>query len=82
MLIAKEHRKKIDDIVVKMHCPHDFPCYKSEFKKLSRIRMLVDGEVIECLEDKRNLCEYGMSFGNTYLCTCPLRKYVAKYFDK
>ncbi len=82
MLITEEHRKKIDEITAETHCPHDFPCYKSEFEKLSRIRMLVNGEVVECLEDKPYLCEHGMSFGSIYLCICPLRKYVAKHFGR
>jgi hypothetical protein len=82
MLMTQEHRKKIDEIITGMHCPHDFRCYKSKFKKLSRIRMLVDGEVIECLEDKLCLCEHAMSFGDSYLCICPLRKYVAKHFGR
>ena len=64
------------------HCPHDFPCYKSDFEKLSRIRMCADGNVIECLEQDPQFCEHGMSFGYSYLCICPMRKYIAKNFGR
>lgn len=82
MVITEEHRNAVDEIIAGMHCRHGFPCYKSNSEKLSRVRMLADGDVIECLEDKPYLCEHGMSFGDSYLCICPLRKYVAKNFGR
>ena len=52
MVITEEHRNKIDEIIAGMHCRDNYPCYKSDFKKLSRIRMLADGDVVEWPEDR------------------------------
>ena len=82
MKISKEQRKQIKQIMEVMKCPRDFACYRSKFEKLSRVKRLVDGEVIECLEEARTTCKFGLTFGDSFLCTCPLRLYIAKHLRK
>jgi hypothetical protein len=82
MEITQEHRIQIEEIISGMECPKDFSCYKSGFEDLSKIRIFQDGVVIECLEERSQLCELSFSFGSGYFCKCPLRKYIAKHFNR
>lgn len=80
MEITQEHDSKIQEIMREMQCPRDFECYKSGFENLSKVRIIGDNALIECLEEKAQTCNFGLSFGYGYMCRCPLRKYIAKNY--
>jgi hypothetical protein len=78
MEITQEHEDRIQEIMREMQCPRDFECYKTGFEKLSKVRIVGSGMLVECLEEKAKDCGLKFSFGFGYFCKCPLRKYVAK----
>jgi len=78
--ISGEHRKRIEEIRRQMDCPKDFACCKSDFQSLCRTRIIVDGKLIECLEEKPQWCHFALPFGHTAFCKCPLRNYIANNF--
>lgn len=80
MEITQEHERRIQEIMSEMQCSKDFKCYKSGFEKLCKARIICDGSLIECLEEKAQPCELGFSFGYGYFCNCTLRKYIARNF--
>ncbi len=78
MEISQKHKAQIEEIISGIECSHDFKCYKSDFEDLAKIRIFRGGDLIECLEDRTQLCELSFRFGLSYFCKCPLRKYIAK----
>ncbi len=82
MEITQEHKTQIEEIISGMECSKDFKCYKSGFDNLSKIRIFRDGEVVECLEQHAQLCEFSFVIGRGHFCKCPLRIYIAKNFNR
>jgi len=73
---------EIQKIISKYNCPFDFRCYKSGFKDLCGTMLVHDGRLVECVDENAEKCHYSFSFGSGFLCTCPLRIYIAKRFQK
>ena len=70
-------------IIDAIECPRDFACYKSGFGNLSKVEIMADGKLIECLEENGRHCRLGFAFGaETTFCLCPLRSYTARNFHK
>jgi hypothetical protein len=82
MEITQEHRRQIEEIIKDTECPRDFKCYKSDFEDLAKIRIFRGGELIECFEERSNLCKFSFNFGRGYYCKCPLRRYIAQNFNR
>jgi hypothetical protein len=82
MEITQEHDSKIQEIMKDMQCHRDFECYKSGFENLSKIGIVGDAKLVECLEKRAITCEFGFTFGLGYICKCPLRYYIAKNFNR
>lgn len=76
MEITKEHKRQIERITSGMECPKDFECYTSGFENLCKTRLIADNQLVECLED--NGCKFALAFGDSTICKCPLRRYIAK----
>jgi len=81
MDITQEHESKIREIIGGMKCKKDFECYRSGFENLCKVKIGVDAMLIDCKEENANNCDFSLSFGFGYICTCPLRKYIAKNFN-
>lgn len=81
MEITQEHDSKIQEIMRGMQCYRDFECYKSGFENLSKVGIVGDAKMIECIGEKAKTCEFGHSFGLGYICKCPLRNYIARNFN-
>ena len=83
MEFSSEHDKEIQEIIDAMECPRDFACQKSGFKNLSKVEIMAEGKLIECLEENGRHCGLGFTFGaETIFCLCPLRGYIARNFNK
>lgn len=82
MEITQENKTQIEEIISGIECPKDFECYKSGFENLPKTRIIVSGEVVECLEESSRMCNLSFSFGSGYFCKCPLRRYITKNFNR
>ena len=82
MQLDEVHKRRVEEIMGAMACPKDFTCYKSGFENLSRVTIIGDAELVECLEETPQTCVFGSSFGYGSFCRCPLRCYIAKNFRK
>ncbi|MBN2315705.1 MAG: hypothetical protein JXM79_17385 [Sedimentisphaerales bacterium] len=83
MEIKEKHQKEIESIIADIDCNRDPPCYQSEFKNLRKAQDTGLENFINCSEDNPTaaLCHFSLSFGERYLCKCPLRIYLAKHLD-
>ena len=72
----------IQEIISKYKCPYDFKCYKSGFEEICGKLLISDGSLVECVDEAAKKCHYCFEFGSGFLCTCPLRLYIARHFHK
>jgi len=77
-----EDRKKIEEIIAGMQCPKNFKCAENGFENLCRAKDFGVENYLDCLEENPAECPFALSFGNGYLCQCPLRVYIAKKLKK
>ena len=78
--ISQEHKGQIEEIISDMECPKDFECYKSEFAHVGKVKDAGIESLLECSEEKPEMCTFSLPFGYAYLCECPLRHYIAENF--
>jgi hypothetical protein len=78
--VEEKHKKKIEEIMAEMECEKDFECYKSEFNDICKAKNSGIYSYVDCLEEMQEarLCQFSLSFGEGFLCKCPLRVYIAK----
>ena len=63
MEITQEHKTQAEEISSSMEYSKDFVCYESGFEDLSKIQIFRDGDLVECLEDRSQLCKFSFHFG-------------------
>ena len=80
--LTEEQIDEIQEIITKYQCPADFKCYKSGFEDLCGTLLVHDGSLVECIDEGAKKCHYSFEFGSGYLCTCPLRLYIARHLKK
>ncbi len=73
---------KLKRIMDGMRCPKEFICTKTGFKNLCEVNYSEKGKCVECLAEKPRLCSFSLTFGDTFLCICPVRVHLAKEFDR
>lgn len=82
MKIAADVKRQMEKIISGIKCQKDFECYKSEFENLTKVRNLKAQDLIECLGENSQSCDFALPFGEGYFCKCPLRAYIAKKLKK
>ena len=83
--LTTEEIAEIEKIVSEQNCPCDFECYKSGFNDLCGAvlgPMLDSKHSVVCKDENTKTCRYSLAFGSTFICTCPLRRYIANHFHK
>lgn len=82
MDITVDTKKQIEQIISGMECRKDFRCYKSGFKDLTKVQIFNAPDLLKCLGDNPQNCEYASAFGDGHYCKCPVRLYIAKNLKK
>jgi hypothetical protein len=77
-----EDRENIEEIMAGMQCPKNFKCAEGGFEHLCKAKDTGLERCLDCLEEKPSACSFAMSFGDSYLCQCPLRVYISKTLKK
>jgi hypothetical protein len=80
--LQEDMQKDIEEIIEGLTCPKDFICYKSEFKKLCRVKDIGMESFLICSKNNLLECRFSIYFGDLYFCQCPLRFYIAKNLKK
>ena len=77
---------EIAKIISKQECPFDFKCYKSGFEDLcgAVLGPILDtgSPIVECIDENRKQCRHSSPFASAFICTCPLRCYIARNFRR
>ena len=82
VIIAQGHKLHIENVMQGMDCPRDFECYRSGLEKLGEVGIVGDFDMIECIEEDAQTCEFGSPCGLGILCKCPLRNFIAKDYHR
>ena len=77
-----EEIEEIQKYISQNKCPFDFKCCKKGFEDLSSVIVDLEGNIVECLDENAKKCHHSLPFGSSFLCACPLRRYIAKHFRK
>ena len=80
MEMSQEKTAEIDRIRECMRCERDCGCCRSGFTQMGRVRLLADGNLLDCLEERAATCRFSVAFGDGYFCRCPLRTHIATTF--
>lgn len=76
--MEESSKKKLEELIGQIECPKDFICYKSGFKTLCKAEDVGMKSYLKCLEENPRDCVFSMGYAESYYCTCPLRRYIAK----
>jgi hypothetical protein len=80
--VEQDIKKKIKEIIGEIQCPREFCCLKTGFDRSCKTKDIGLKAYLECLEEDASLCQFSVSFGSTYFCSCPLRVYICKKLGK
>lgn len=73
---------KVDDSAIKEAtlCEKNYSCLSEDRKELCKVTRIVEDKVyfIKCQDTES--CSYKMSFGNSFICNCPVRKVIYKKY--
>jgi hypothetical protein len=79
----EEYRKKIQEIIDKIHCPKNFECIENGFERLCKAKECGLENYLECLESNLIFpCSFMLNVDKTIFCQCPLRVYIEKKIKK
>ena len=83
MKISQKPQQEIKTIIAEMQskgivCKKDYNCYKFPPEKLCKTREIGHSNLIECFEEDAKSCGISFSFGENYICKCPLRRYIVQ----
>ncbi|MFC1586103.1 hypothetical protein ACFL5V_11185 [Fibrobacterota bacterium] len=64
-----------------MRCTKEMTCLEKEDHVYCKVAYCVEDKVhfLECLEDA--YCNYRMSYGKAFVCTCPARKEIYNVYN-
>ena len=80
--MKEEDKKKIEEIMSGLKCEKNFNCADSGFEILCKAKDIGLDNYLDCLESDPQKCNFVLSFGDGYMCQCPVRVYLAKKLKK
>lgn len=66
--------KRIIDEAIK--CDREFQCLSGNEECLCPVEDTIEENILFIHSPKGNFCPYRMSFGYSFICGCPVRKYL------
>ncbi len=72
--------KKI--LAVTLSCHKNFDCLNNNQQGCCKVESCINQKVYFVENDTRSLCNYKMSFGDSFICTCPTRKEIFKLYKQ
>jgi hypothetical protein len=61
-------------------CQRQFSCLSGAVESLCEVKYIVVGELYCLKRTTRRGCRYERLFGDTFLCTCPVRQAIYKRY--
>ena len=74
--------KELKEVIGDLTCRKNFKCCTEGLETLCKAQDVGLETFLECLEEHPPDCPFSLSFGDMFLCECPLRGYIAKKSGK
>jgi hypothetical protein len=71
------YERRTKEIIAGMSCRKNCECYKSNNANCDSSTRSVRDEVIWCMDDNAQSCDFSLSYGSSYICRCPLQLHLA-----
>lgn len=82
MDVPKQHARQLTALAAGTPCRNGHECFRSDSVKLCKSELAAGDKVLFCLDHEGYLCCYGLSFGRSVICLCPVRKYIAQHLRR
>lgn len=79
MKVPREHDARIRRIISGMKCPHQLECCHPDVRGPAHIHCRGSSNLTECLDKHGRRCPFGVPFGYSIFCRCPLCKYLVEH---
>jgi len=73
--------RKLNKLKKEINCSNNFQCIANSAQLHCSAKYLSQSNLLECLEANLD-CEFCKIFSPIYICTCPVRKKIALYFEE
>lgn len=80
--MRQQNNSLIEKLVAAFQCPKDFICYRSGFEMLCKAEDIGLRTYLKCIDIEAQTCVFSSASGDSYLCKCPLRIYLAKEINR
>ncbi|MBF0287733.1 MAG: hypothetical protein HQM14_07925 [SAR324 cluster bacterium] len=76
--------KKLHELRDLVECSKAHRCIDSTSQDRCKAKYYAFSDRMECLEEDPTVCEFSERFSgrSSFICTCPLRKYITIHFEK
>ena len=74
----EKHKDKLSELKKTTPCQKGFCCLENDLKALCRARDIGVNSYVDCLEVNAENCKFALAFGSIFMCSCPIRVYIAK----
>ena len=66
----------------KTKCSRNYQCILNISKLHCKAKYYALADLMECLDDQPEDCEFSRPFSSTFICTCKLRKVIAIHYEE
>jgi len=81
-MLDHEDRRQLEELKAQVQCERAFTCVHTALSDLCQGKYYPELEILECLETPQPACKFAHPFGCTQVCSCALRKFIARNFDR
>ncbi len=81
-MMEPEERRKLEELRGHVDCAKGFGCIDAAVGDLCKGKYYEEMDILECVDEHGAACKFQRAFGCTYVCICPLRRLIARNFDK
>jgi hypothetical protein len=81
-MMDADERRQFEALRQQVACDKQFACIGAALSDLCQGVYHRDLDILECLEKGASPCKFAKPFGEALVCTCPLRKFIARNFEK
>ncbi len=71
---------KLNLLKEQTNCSKKHQCLVGSPEELCFVKYHAKADLMECLDGQSNICKFSIAFSETFICRCPLRKFVAINF--
>jgi hypothetical protein len=81
-MLDSSEQQKFDELRQQVVCEKKFACVDCALSDLCEGKYHAELDILECLQKQEVPCKFIRAFGCTFVCTCPLRRFIARNFGR